>query len=871
MKKTLLICIMAVLVAMFVFVITACDGVTITTDQESGDIKVISVDKGQADDSIKDKTEELQGSTDQENSVSGQEPAAQSQETEHEHSFCDWYIDLPATCMREGEKNRTCACGKIEIEKIPIVDHEYSDWRNSAIATCTTYGKKYRRCNWCGNVEEIISSPALGHDLIIHQAKNPTCTEFGWESYETCSRCSYSSRYFELPALGHDYLTTVTAATCLSQGYTTYTCKRCDHSYIGNYLPQKRHVETVDAYIPATCSNTGLTEGSHCSECGLVLVPQRTIEKDENNHIFSDWVIAQSPNCTQNGVRYRNCSECGKAEAENVPAIGHQGDWIILQQATCLHEGNKELHCTACNNLIRDVIEVADHKWGDWSIIKEASCGIGYRTRTCSTCERTKKEIMESDKSKSHSFNETNVCEVCGEHRATEGLKYEIGEYGRLCVVDYEGTDQDVYIPFSYAGMPVSQISTNAFAGHSEIRSISIPESVIKIAQRAFYGCTGLTSIVFPDSVREIGRACLEDCFSLKEVILPFVGINADHAMEHTSSSSGWQNNFCAVFGHGYVKARYRQVRQYDDELFAVPPGLNKVTITGGTIGGSAFYGCDFLDSIILGDWISETIGSYAFYRCLAPIKIPNGIKHIGMSAFAGCKGLTELLLPNSVESIGISAFGECTNLTTVFIPDSVNSIGAFAFNGCSNLTSVYIPDSVKTIGSSVFSRCCSIVSLDLPFLKGRIGLFGELFSENAADGDKVFAVSQDIDGISNTNVTYYRYYIPSSIISVSIRNGNIDRGAFYNCSMLLSIILGNGVNSIGESAFKNCTSLASISIGSEVESIGDFAFEGCEGLTIITYQGTKEEWNTIQKGEKWDEATGAYVIHCTDGNIDKE
>lgn len=40
--------------------------------------------------------------------------------------------------------------------------------------------------------------------------------------------------------------------------------------------------------------------------------------------------------------------------------------------------------------------------------------------------------------------------------------------------------------------------------------------------------------------------------------------------------------------------------------------------------------------------------------------------------------------------------------------------------------------------------------------------------------------------------------------------------------------------------------------------------------LTSITFNGTKAQRNAISKGSKWDNSTGSYTIHCTDGNISK-
>ena len=37
------------------------------------------------------------------------------------------------------------------------------------------------------------------------------------------------------------------------------------------------HTVVIDPAVPATCTETGLTEGKHCSDCGMILVKQQTI------------------------------------------------------------------------------------------------------------------------------------------------------------------------------------------------------------------------------------------------------------------------------------------------------------------------------------------------------------------------------------------------------------------------------------------------------------------------------------------------------------------------------------------------------------------------------------------------------------------
>ncbi len=79
-------------------------------------------------------------------------------------------------------------------------------------------------------------------------------------------------------------------------------------------------------------------------------------------------------------------------------------------------------------------------------------------------------------------------------------------------------------------------------------------------------------------------------------------------------------------------------------------------------------------------------------------------------------------------------------------------------------------------------------------------------------------------------------YNYPTSFTSVVIKNGvtSIGNYAFWDCTSLTSIEIPSSVMSIGVQAFLGCTSLTSIEIPSSVTSIGNQAFYYCASLTSI-------------------------------------
>jgi hypothetical protein len=78
---------------------------------------------------------------------------------------------------------------------------------------------------------------------------------------------------------------------------------------------------------------------------------------------------------------------------------------------------------------------------------------------------------------------------------------------------------------------------------------------------------------------------------------------------------------------------------------------------------------------------------------------------------------------------------------------------------------------------------------------------------------------------------------IDTLIISLVIEEGvtHIGDRAFFNCTNLTSVMIPSSMITIGEAAFHNCTALMSIMIPGSVTKIGRFAFLGCTDLTSIT------------------------------------
>ena len=83
------------------------------------------------------------------------------------------------------------------------------------------------------------------------------------------------------------------------------------------------HVEVVDAAVPATCTQSGLTEGKHCSLCNEVLLAQEVVPATGHVEVA---VAAVDASCTSAGsTDGKKCATCNEilVVPQEIAALGH--------------------------------------------------------------------------------------------------------------------------------------------------------------------------------------------------------------------------------------------------------------------------------------------------------------------------------------------------------------------------------------------------------------------------------------------------------------------------------------------------------------------------------------------------------------------
>ena len=275
------------------------------------------------------------------------------------HNYGDLIPEVPADCEEDGviayykcaDCQKLFNSAKVEITEadlvIPATGHTLSDWIIDVEPTCTEKGSQHKECIACNDGvhledEEI---PALGHDEINHDAKDPTCTEIGWDAYVTCSRCDYTT-YAEKAALGHDEINhDAKDPTCTEIGWDAYvTCSRCDYT---TYVEKEAIGHSFTNYHKnndATCVADG-TKTAECDNgCGEFNTVTDEGSKLGHNEIPHD---AKDPTCTEIGWdAYVTCSRCDYTTYVEKAALGHSfTSYVSNGDATCIADGTKTASC----------------------------------------------------------------------------------------------------------------------------------------------------------------------------------------------------------------------------------------------------------------------------------------------------------------------------------------------------------------------------------------------------------------------------------------------------------------------------------------------------------------------------------------------
>jgi len=341
------------------------------------------------------------------------------------------------------------------------LSHTPGEWIVTKTATCTEAGSRYKVCTLCGTTITTEEITKLAHTEVTDKAVAATCTATGLTEGSHCSVCGdVITAQTVTEKIAHtesDWIVTK-ASTCSEEGSQHKVCKLCGTETETETIDKLAHTVVVDKAVAATCTATGLAEGSHCSVCNEVIVAQTATDKV--SHTYSDWVTAKEATCTEAGSRYKVCTVCKTdTVTETIRTISHtSSDWIVTKTATCTEAGSRYKVCTLCGTTIttEEITKLAHTEVTDKAVAATCTATGLTEGSHCSVCN-TVITAQETVPMTAHDYTAATcttaaTCKVCGtangtvnseNHKWSEWTSVGDGTHTRECVYDAAHTEKE--------------------------------------------------------------------------------------------------------------------------------------------------------------------------------------------------------------------------------------------------------------------------------------------------------------------------------------------------------------------------------------------------------------------------------------------
>ena len=354
-----------------------------------------------------------------------------------------------------------------------------------------------------------------------------------------------------------------------------------------------------------------------------------------------------------------------------------------------------------------------------------------------------------------------------------------------------------------------SVLKPYAFMNCGNVKTITLPDGLVRIPYRAFYGNTGITAIVIPKSVKVIEEQAFCNCANLQTV-----GFAQD-----------------AAAGVADATTQNSKLTQIGPAAFCNCDALTEVTVPyyTATIDAKAFYDCDALQRVVFAESSGDTNAETPRTK----------LKTIGNAAFGRCEQLGNLRLPYRVVSIGYKAFIGDLGLTQITVPRYVESIGAYAYYGCRNVSEISYRAKAATVaekqGYYDWKTGTNIPAKYHPFY------------QTGADTDGLTVTLEDTVRKVPARLFYKNSALKKLVISAKVTG--IGDYAFYRCGGMSKIVyqtktdeattqpVAIALTHIGRRAFSRCESLRTLNIPSSVKTMGAYAFSDCTKVGTLYYR----------------------------------
>ena len=537
------------------------------------------------------------------------------------------------------------------------------------------------------------------------------------------------------------------------------------------------HSPVTDPGREATCTETGLTEGSHCDVCEKVLQEQAVIPC----HHYEDGY----------------CTDCGTQQPMDSGSCGDSLSWELYDGGRLEIIGSGEMWDYSGDDMpgwydYRDQITEV--------VLPEGLTGIGKLA--FSECSAFTQITLPSTLTQL-GYAAFAECESLERIEIPAGVTV----LPEMCFYKCYAL-KEIILPDT-----LTEIKRLAFYICTALETVTLPESITTICDNAFNYCTWLTEMTIPASVQTMGEEVFVSCSSLNSVTFlgdaPAFGGNLfsikNRTIYYSVHTQGWTEAVRAKFDSS---TNWVPLECKDGHTIVVIPGKEATCTAMGRTEGAycsvcgevtqiqhdigfahTYSGSVCVDCGALKPTASGTCGENLFWELRSGTMYIYGSGEMtdywnNLPWANYVDSITEVVIGQGVTSIGDTAFYESA-VERVCIPDSVTRIGGLAFYGCDELYYVDLGAGLQELDLQAFAYC------------------------------------------SNLEMVAF----PEGLLTI----GNY---AFQSCKKLMNVTIPNSVRTIGDYAFGNCNYLRYVTVGSGVTALGDMAFQGCVNLKQVKFLG---------------------------------
>ena len=752
------------------------------------------------------------------------------------YSWSEDYSKVTATttCADNAEHVLTEEASSTVLEEVP--------------ATCLVDGSKTHKAIFVNGALEaqtkVETVSKTGHSEEVLPAVAPTCIATGKSEGKVCSVCkTVLQEQTILDATGHAWDDGVVTkpASCTEKGVKTFSCENCEETYTEE-LATLEHT-FVDEVVAPTCETDGYTV--HSCACGYSYTDTPV---EATGHVYGKWYTTVPASEQSLGEDRRDCENCDAFETRDVPKLNHTCNWVPgdIVEPTCTEGGYTVYTCKCGASKNEDVTEPLGHTYeGGFCVRCKDSLHANAQGHTYNICYPVAMLRVDDPSGM--------VCKGCGNR--VDGI------------FDMDGNliASFTQLKNTYGLTDLSNASTvlNSSSFPSEF-TLVLPEGITTIPAMAFYNLKQLKSVDIPDTVTSIEYRAFSGS-----------GLLAAHLPESLTRLAGSVFADCENLGFVSIPSKLETIPAYAFENCGVLRSIN-IPETVKTVEDGAFKGCTFLHTLLIYADL-ESVGTNAFdgvgtivYNCSMKAEgSPWGAGNVTLShkyskeftvdkeatyeeegsksrhcLTEGCDAKTEVT--------PILAKCESHSLSTVYNWSDDNE-SCVAVTSCANCDYSVETASVKVDEEVVTEPTCApgVNKLTATF-SGSIASTSKNV-EVPAIGHYVDENSDTCESCGQRVAGLYDGYLLATFdelvndygLDVTVNySGTDNSGNPSHLSYILknnpelsaatTLVIPNGVTSIGNEAFSGCAGLKMVSLPDSVTSIGEAAFYNCYGLGVI-------------------------------------